>query len=478
MNKNKITKVLFISAIVTVSCVSLSMINIDSVSALGSNIYYKTITLSNANNSYPMFINVTNSTGGDVNCSSHCNSNFSDIRFEDNARATYCDYWVEYKVDDNYAHIWVELPSDVEDDNSIVISYGGDNDTSMSNGSEVFTYFDDWTLDNTGEWQVNIGGGGNTVYYTEDGTYEGLNTRIRYSMNFTTWGDVTGSDEPATQIRYQSCRDSAAGSSCGNYAELNLKPTSSKQDSDGETNPGDDDHWAYRVSIHDYDGEEVGKSNWCYNPEGTNAACGVFDDFLTFEHLHTESLLNISVYGKENHSLILTGIEDEIMPEEGELIYLTIAFTDDGDTHDFDWVGGDYLYCYVEIGGHEVENYIDWMFVSTYYETEPTVSTVGAEQSGEGISFISINGGVNATEIHDTTPTIIWTKINDASVYWLQIDNNNDFSSPEINLTDINAVNYPAHCVIGTNVSFTIPEANKLTSYEVYYMRVRSKTLE
>jgi len=93
----------------------------------------------------------------------------------------------------------------------------------------------------------------------------------------------------------------------------------------------------------------------------------------------------------------------------------------------------------------------------------------------ETIQFISINGNTNGTTIYNSTPTINWTVVVDTSQYWLQIDNNADFSSPEVNYTDINQWNYPSNCNINaTRVLFTLPLG--LTNYDTYYMRVRAYT--
>ena len=97
------------------------------------------------------------------------------------------------------------------------------------------------------------------------------------------------------------------------------------------------------------------------------------------------------------------------------------------------------------------------------------------EREATTSQFISIDDGTNGTTIYNSTPTINWTVIADTSQYWLQIDNNADFSSPEINITDINQWNYPSNCDINaTRVSFTLP--NALTSYDKYYMRVKAFT--
>jgi len=87
--------------------------------------------------------------------------------------------------------------------------------------------------------------------------------------------------------------------------------------------------------------------------------------------------------------------------------------------------------------------------------------------------FVSINSNSNNSIIYDSTPTINWTVVANTSQYHLEIDNNADFSSPEINYTNINQWNYPSNCDINaTRVSFTLPTG--LSTYDKYYMRVRT----
>jgi len=103
-----------------------------------------------------------------------------------------------------------------------------------------------------------------------------------------------------------------------------------------------------------------------------------------------------------------------------------------------------------------------------------TSSNISDPEADE-IEFLSINGNTNGTTIYESKPTINWTVVADASQYHLEIDNNDDFSSPEINYTDINQYNYPSNCNINaTRVSFTILDI--LPSYDTYYMRVRAYT--
>ena len=87
--------------------------------------------------------------------------------------------------------------------------------------------------------------------------------------------------------------------------------------------------------------------------------------------------------------------------------------------------------------------------------------------------FIAIEGETNGSTIYDSTPTINWTILDNASHYHLEIDNNADFCSPEVNLSEINQWNYPSNCLVNTTrVSFTLPDANALDK-NYYYMRVK-----
>jgi len=92
---------------------------------------------------------------------------------------------------------------------------------------------------------------------------------------------------------------------------------------------------------------------------------------------------------------------------------------------------------------------------------------------GESVSFLSINGEVNSSTIRDKTPVINWTVISQASKYHLQIDNNSDFSSPEIDYSNISELNYPSNFeIVDNTASFILPV--ELSSYTKYYMKVRT----
>jgi hypothetical protein len=89
--------------------------------------------------------------------------------------------------------------------------------------------------------------------------------------------------------------------------------------------------------------------------------------------------------------------------------------------------------------------------------------------------FLAIGGGGDGGSVPDATPVFNWTRTSDTFKYWLQVDNDADFSSPEVNLDDINVYNYPSNYDENeTRVSFTLPDAHELTSYDVYYCRVKA----
>jgi len=135
--------------------------------------------------------------------------------------------------------------------------------------------------------------------------------------------------------------------------------------------------------------------------------------------------------------------------------------------------GTDLTHCtYVNASMFKDGGYIDVFVVATmnkslmWYESNLTTSN-------ENIEFISIENSSNGTTIYTKNPTINWSVVSDTSKYWLQIDNDSDFSSPEINITDINQWNYPSNCNINsTRVSFTLTE--DLEEYNTYYMRVEA----
>jgi len=104
--------------------------------------------------------------------------------------------------------------------------------------------------------------------------------------------------------------------------------------------------------------------------------------------------------------------------------------------------------------------------------------TLGLENLSEDpsdIRFLEIAGQANATTYADTTPLFNWTRIGNATSYWLQIANDSAFTDVYRNITYISYSNYPAHYSENTTrVSFILPDSQALAVGEIYYYRLRA----
>lgn len=119
---------------------------------------------------------------------------------------------------------------------------------------------------------------------------------------------------------------------------------------------------------------------------------------------------------------------------------------------------------YVKVNGSSDSHW--WVFQGEYEgavngETDPQIISISNDTS-------------SPVNINDTTPLFNWSFSNHSNTlyYWLQIDNNNDFTSPEVNLTDINAINYPdEYEEKGRYVEFILPDGEALAN-DSYYVRM------
>ena len=133
--------------------------------------YCKVLPINDADNSYRgLRINVTYSSGGDINCSSNCQSDFDDVRFLNADNDTVLDYWRESYTPSTDAVFWVELPSDVETDDYIVMYYGHTGATYTGDGEDTFIFFDDFsgTSQDANKWDDYDG----LPDWSNDGTVE------------------------------------------------------------------------------------------------------------------------------------------------------------------------------------------------------------------------------------------------------------------------------------------------------------------
>jgi len=134
--------------------------------------YYRVcnINASGYSGNYQMRINVTYSSGGDVDCGGHCQADFDDIRFVDLDNSTELPYWRETYVSSNYAIFWVNVSADAMSDGKILMYYGNDIATDASDGNATFIYYNDGT--GTTGW-TTWGGSPNI---TTDGDYLDIHT--------------------------------------------------------------------------------------------------------------------------------------------------------------------------------------------------------------------------------------------------------------------------------------------------------------
>ncbi len=82
---------------------------------------------------------------------------FSDIRFTD-ANGNDIPYWIQSEVDNSYAIVWVKVPSLSANSSTIIyVHYGNSNTTNVSNGNDVFLFFDDFRGNslNTSKWEIS-----------------------------------------------------------------------------------------------------------------------------------------------------------------------------------------------------------------------------------------------------------------------------------------------------------------------------------
>jgi len=163
--------------------------------------YYKELPI-NANGYtgfYQMRINVTYSSGGDINCSGHCQTDFDDIRFVDTDNTTVLPYWRETYVSSSYAIFWVNVSADAMADGKILMYYGNPSATTKSNGTNTFLFFDDFENSNWADsWDIwwDTDKGERSTDYAKDGSYswklvgDGSHHGIRYDFGSNITGIV------------------------------------------------------------------------------------------------------------------------------------------------------------------------------------------------------------------------------------------------------------------------------------------------
>lgn len=98
-----------------------------------------------------------------------------------------------------------------------------------------------------------------------------------------------------------------------------------------------------------------------------------------------------------------------------------------------------------------------------------------SSSSSSNISFMSINGQANNTQVVVGDRYFNWTRVDNASYYQLQISNSSSFSTTFVNLSDINESNYGVNYTeLGDYVEFILPYTYNISWYGSHYYRVRA----
>jgi PKD repeat protein len=107
--------------------------------------YYREITVTNspAIANYQMTVNVP--------YDAHMKTDFGDIRFMGTDGTTVYDYWMEKKTDGTSAVFWVKVPT--ASTTTFRMYYGNSSQTTTSDGTNTFDFFDDFSID-LSKWTV------------------------------------------------------------------------------------------------------------------------------------------------------------------------------------------------------------------------------------------------------------------------------------------------------------------------------------
>ena len=143
------------------------------------------------------------------------NSDCSDMRFVDSDDVTSLSYWIESGCNTANTIVWVKVPSIPASSNkTIYMYYGNPTATSESNGTAVFDFFDDFSIDTTAQYTETADSG--SGYFSWDSTNLRLKgysstagVQAHYTHNTFVFSDgiievktITGSDGGFT-FRFQ-----------------------------------------------------------------------------------------------------------------------------------------------------------------------------------------------------------------------------------------------------------------------------------
>ncbi|MBI2463361.1 DUF2341 domain-containing protein [Candidatus Peregrinibacteria bacterium] len=330
---------------------------------------------------FPVLLNIT--------YDSDMQADFDDLRFTSSDGTTQLDYWLEGKTDSTSAMVWVEAPSITASSTAtIYMYYGNASLSSNSNGSNVFTFFDDFTgasLD--ANWDtdgyifdaptITVSGGVLTV--ASAGGWKMLKLNYDFAPSFT----------GVIETRFQKLANDASH-------------TSEIWNSDGSN----------RFGL--TDGEDCG-----YTGDAMGAFLGVNGNFPSTDVYCPSNLGSFSV-NTWYKTKITKGSSTNLAVNGSSDARVSIgsysSTQNDWSAVTWDWV--------TAISGGASTKY-DWLFIRKYASSDPS-SSMGSEQANssyDGIKILPASAGTHPTytNLYGFTETLGGS--NAGSTYY-QISNN------------------------------------------------------
>jgi len=321
-------------------------------------LYGREITVTNPIENYQTQIVIANSSGGDVNCSGNANSNFSDIRFA-TSNGTDIPFWMENYTADTQATFWVK---NEYNDTTLYLYYGNANALNASNGSATFPWhFENWTTDNTGDYNEDTRGDGHGKLWTIPTT---ISDDFRMRFKFRPIVVTAGQFGASTQIGAFESTDADLPSgftweSFSDDTDNGASSTTARVSSSTDNGPsGESGSW-----------QSASENNW-YTTNCNYSYTNGFAEYLIRDSSYSQIYLN-------NHTnylddgLAYFGYRATNSWESGSTVSITQYSTDPG-----------YLRIINKRGSlSEIHVDVDWQFIAMYNTTEPSFS-FGEESAG------------------------------------------------------------------------------------------------
>jgi len=385
---------------------------------------------------YQLRFIVNKGSGTDADCdvylSNHCRDDFGDIRFTGSDGTTELDYWMESYTSGDKATFWVEVTDDLSSSNATIYTYYGNTGAlTTSNGAntftELFTDFPGSSLPSG--WEVD--------------------------------GDTVGSMVIENSLLKLTARKEASGS----WLKRGVKTSS--------TVWANDRALMYRIDSINYYPAVTDRRRWFLGGEGGNY-------YLEFQSFGDKiRVRDFDSYDEYSPCDFTGGKVIWLAKESGNdgvaYFYVDGSLVDTLDnglnpSHAF----SNFTVVFnVQVGSNAMPDvdytYIDWVSIRKFVYPEPANGVWGSEEEGNHTPDQPADLGpaayVDGGWVDNNTPTLEFTQSDpdgDTVSYNVQIDDDDDFSSP--------AVVYTSALLAQGAASFTSPS---LPDGD-YYWRVMS----